>query len=78
MNGNITPEPCPLCGQVINPNIGPELTLADNSSIVCRTCGRLIAPALVAMLELAWIAEDLYLCMQDFGDMWRASMETAV
>jgi hypothetical protein len=75
MNGDITPDPCPLCGQVINPNIGPELTLACNERIVCRTCGRTIAPALVTMLELEWIAEDLFLCVQDFGDAWRASMK---
>ena len=75
MNDLIAAEPCPLCGQMTNPNIGPELTLACNMLVVCHDCGRDHAPALVALLELAWVAEDFSLYVREFGDSWRASME---
>jgi hypothetical protein len=77
LNSNITPEPCPLCGQATNPNIGAELTLADCDLVVCRDCGRKHAPALAALLELAWLALDFTLCERDFGDLWRASNEVS-
>ena len=75
MNSNISPDPCPLCGQVVNPNIGAELTLADNDLVVCRDCGREHAPALVALLTLGFIATDFSLCERDFGELWQAARE---
>ena len=75
MNDSIAPRLCPLCGRVTNPNIGPELTLAGSMRVVCRDCGRDHAPALVALLELAWAAEDFSLYVRDFGERWRASVE---
>ena len=54
LNDSIAPRSCPLCGLVTNPNIQPELTLAGSMRVVCRNCGRYHAPALVALLELAW------------------------
>ncbi len=75
MNSNINPDPCPLCGQAVNPNIGAELTLADNDLVVCRDCGREHAPALVALLTLGFIATDYSLCERDFGDRWQAARE---
>ncbi len=74
MNDSLAPRPCPLCGRVTNPNIGPELTLSGNMRVVCRECGRYHAPALVALLELAWSAEDFSLYVREFGENWRASM----
>lgn len=74
MNDSIAPSLCPLCGRETNPNIGPELTLAVNTQVVCHDCGRDQAPALVTMLELASIAEDLSLYVRDYGERWRASL----
>jgi hypothetical protein len=41
---------CHLCGETIAPHIGPELSLADTTALVCWKCGRRHAPELVAML----------------------------
>lgn len=73
LNDNPAAEPCPLCGGETNPNIGPELTLADAPQVVCHACGLEHAPALVALLTLAFVARDFYLCEQDYGDLWRAA-----
>lgn len=59
---------CPLCNHITKPNIGAELTLADDDRAVCRECGREHAPALVALLSLAYIAGDYVLCERDFAD----------
>src|SRR5437763_17115061 len=75
LNDNPTPEPCPLCGGLTNPNVGAELTLADNSLVVCRACGLEHAPTLVALLTLGFIATDYSLCERDFGDLCRATNE---
>ncbi len=77
MNSNPMPEPCPLCGGMTNPNIGAELMLADSELIVCHTCGREHAPALVALLTLGFIATDYHLCEQDYGDLCHAAMKIA-
>jgi hypothetical protein len=73
LNSNPNPEPCPLCGEMTNPNIGAELTLADNMLVVCRPCGQRHAPTLTALLTLGFIATDYHLCEQDFGQMWQAA-----
>ena len=73
VNSNPISEPCPLCGQPTNPNIGAELTLADNELVVCHDCGREHAPLLVALLTFGFIATDYHLYEQDFGQMWQAA-----
>jgi hypothetical protein len=75
LNDSIAPRPCPLCGRRTNPNIGPELTLEHNMQVVCRDCGWVRAPALVALLELAWAAEDFSSYLREFGESWRASFD---
>lgn len=75
LNDSVAPRTCPLCGRITNPNVGPELTLADGMRVVCRDCGRYYAPVLAALLELAWAAEDFSLYVQEFGERCRASVE---
>jgi hypothetical protein len=73
LNQRIEPDACPLCGTVVNPNIGAELFLADSDLIVCRNCGREHAPALIALLVLAFFATDYGLCEREFGELWQAA-----
>jgi hypothetical protein len=73
LNQRIELDACPLCGAVVNPNIGPELFLADSDLIVCRDCGREHAPALFALLTLAFFATDYSLCEREFGELWQAA-----
>jgi hypothetical protein len=73
LNQRIEADACPLCGETVNPNIGPELFLADSDLIVCRNCGRIHAPALFALLTLAFFATDYSLCEREFGEMWQAA-----
>jgi hypothetical protein len=77
LNSNPNPEPCPLCGQETNPNIGAELTLAENELVVCRDCGLTHAPLLVSLLTLGFLATDYSLCERDYGDLWQASREAS-
>jgi hypothetical protein len=39
------------------PASGPRLSLAETSAVVCRDCGKKHAPSLVALLDLAQVAE---------------------
>jgi hypothetical protein len=49
---------CALCGKRVNPGGGPHLFLDDGGDdTVCRDCGRLHAPPLAALLDLARVAE---------------------
>jgi ribosome-binding protein aMBF1 (putative translation factor) len=75
MNDNPISEPCPLCGEATNPNIGAEIMLADCDLVVCRECGNMLAPALSALLELASAAREFVLHEQDFGRVWQAMRE---
>ena len=43
---------CEFCGGEIHPETGPELFNADTLTLVCRDCGKKIAPPLVDILEL--------------------------
>jgi hypothetical protein len=52
-NNTATNDPCAICGKRTDPDIGPELFMADSWALVCWDCGRKLAPELVAMLE-AW------------------------
>jgi hypothetical protein len=47
---------CGLCGRPVA-TVGPHLALADGSAPVCRDCGRMHAPALAALMQLADAAE---------------------
>ena len=66
---------CPLCGRSAPPTIGPELTLAADERIVCRPCGRLYAPTLVKMLDLAEAAECYQWSLQPVLDDYNAEVE---
>jgi hypothetical protein len=48
---------CGLCGRTTAAGTGPCLCLADNWDTVCRECGQRHAPSLVALLDLALVAE---------------------
>jgi hypothetical protein len=48
---------CGLCGGSTGHTHGPQLSVADNHSTVCRSCGKSHAPSLVALLDLARVAE---------------------
>jgi hypothetical protein len=48
---------CGLCGTRTPPTPGPCLARADGPSVVCRECGKKHAPGLVALLDLARVAE---------------------
>ena len=48
---------CGLCGGRTAPGGGPRLARADTRAAVCRECGKRHAPSLVALLDLAQVAE---------------------
>ncbi|MCI0459263.1 MAG: hypothetical protein L0Z62_20125 [Gemmataceae bacterium] len=50
-----TPSRCGLCGCPV-PGGGPHLSVAEGTR-VCRDCGKRHAPSLVALLDLARVAE---------------------
>ena len=52
-----TPSCCGLCGGSTGTAAGPRLADADSEITVCRTCGKRHAPSLVALLDLARVAE---------------------
>ncbi len=47
---------CSLCGGPVAGS-GPHLSVADEGTKVCRECGKRHAPSLVALLDLARVAE---------------------
>lgn len=47
---------CALCGISFVQGPGPHLCLAAGLQPVCQDCGRTVAPALAALLELASVA----------------------
>jgi hypothetical protein len=57
MPASVSPDSCGLCGSHTGRAAGPRLFLADRPDAVCRTCGRKHAPSLVALLDLAQVAE---------------------
>lgn len=75
LNTNPTSEPCPLCGNPTNPNIGAELALADCDLVVCHDCGRLHAPLLVGILDLSFSAREFAFAEKNFGLMWQETKE---
>src|SRR6185437_16636970 len=48
-----TNEPCGLCGQPAATYAGTQLVLASTIVPVCQNCGRLHAPSLIALINLA-------------------------
>jgi hypothetical protein len=50
-------DSCGLCGRTTALAAGPCLCRADNWDAVCRECGQRHAPSLVALLDLARVAE---------------------
>ncbi len=50
---------CGLCGEHDAGRPGPRLCLADTWHNVCRRCGQAHAPALLALLDLARVAEQV-------------------
>jgi len=50
-NNCATNDPCAICGQRTDPEVGPELFLAGTWQLVCYDCGRHYAPELMAQLE---------------------------
>jgi hypothetical protein len=51
-------DSCGLCGKEFRPPTGLHLVLGDSrEEPVCRECGKEHAPALVALLDLARVAE---------------------
>ncbi len=77
LNSSSRPVHCPLCRQLTKPNVGAELTLAEDARVVCRECGREHAPALVALLSLAFVAGDYALSEREFVDSPFASFDEA-
>jgi hypothetical protein len=48
-----TNEPCGLCGQPATTAAGTQLVLACTTAPVCQDCGRIHAPSLAALVNLA-------------------------
>lgn len=71
LNLDAESSPCPLCDKPTNPNIGAELTLAENFLVVCRDCGYIYAPVLVALLELSEASRNFFLFENEFGNNWQ-------
>ncbi|HXG11941.1 MAG TPA: hypothetical protein VNK04_19450 [Gemmataceae bacterium] len=49
--------PCSLCGQPVLFPAGPVLCLKPDGLPVCRECGKRHSPALLALLDLADVAQ---------------------
>jgi len=50
---------CGLCTREVACGDGPGLCLAESGNPVCRACGKARTPALVALLDLAGIADHV-------------------
>src|SRR5215469_12660740 len=54
---------CPVCGREHGLNVqGPGLFLEAHGSPLCRPCGKKLAPAMAALLDLAVAAERIGRC----------------
>jgi hypothetical protein len=51
LNNTATNDPCAICGNRTDPEVGPELFLAGTEALVCHDCGRKYAPDLVDLLQ---------------------------
>ena len=52
-------EGCQLCGQWVEYDAGPVLTLAQSWAVICTSCGLEHEPALVVAQSLLRACEDL-------------------
>jgi hypothetical protein len=50
---------CPACGTVNFAKKGPRLFPVDGDEPICRDCGKRLAPNLVALLDLAHVADKV-------------------
>jgi hypothetical protein len=55
--GSSADDCCSLCGSQTTFGQGPRLFRANSRDAVCRDCGKEHAPSLVALLDLATIAQ---------------------
>jgi hypothetical protein len=60
MNSVAANDPCEICGDRTDPEIGPELFLAGTYGLVCYDCGDKYAPELVELLGHRKIDEGGY------------------
>lgn len=51
LNNCAANDACALCGERTDPQVGPELFLADTWKVVCRHCGKKHAPYLTELVE---------------------------
>ncbi|MFO0969533.1 MAG: hypothetical protein U0793_28580 [Gemmataceae bacterium] len=51
--------PCPVCAQPHSLRRGPCVSLADTGEPVCRDCCKRQAPGMLALLDLAHVAENV-------------------
>ena len=59
LNNTATNDPCAICGNRTDPEVGPELFLQGTEALVCYDCGRKHAPALAALLDLLALKRHL-------------------
>jgi hypothetical protein len=58
LSATCQPRRCPVCDQQHNHGTdGPHLFLEEHAEPLCRGCGKKLAPAMAALLELAVTAE---------------------
>jgi hypothetical protein len=50
---------CPACGALNSSKKGPRLFPVDSQEPICRDCGKRLAPNLVALLDLAHVADKV-------------------
>src|SRR5438105_2988608 len=50
---------CPACGALNVSRKGPRLFPVDSDEPICRDCGKRLAPNLVALLDLAHVADQV-------------------
>lgn len=79
-NNTAANDPCPICGGRTDPDIGPELFMADSWAAVCWDCGRKHAPELVALLETkAGTGQNaLERPAMDRKEDWQEMIDTAI
>lgn len=61
---------CALCGADFEPEIGPQITLAENNDPVCQPCAEKEAPFLTDLLALSRQATYHSEMMESFQQLW--------
>jgi hypothetical protein len=49
--------PCPCCGEIVLWSRGPRMVASETDDTVCRRCAKRHAPNLLALIDLAHVAE---------------------